>query len=81
LEKILADAKVDLSEVAYIGDDIGDICLLEKVGLPIAVADAALEIFPFAKFVTKLNGGYGAVREVTNLLLEAKKNQPEVFSI
>ena len=73
LGEIIADAKVDLSEVAYIGDDIGDICLLEKVGLPIAVADAAQEIFPFVKLTTNLNGGYGAVREVTDLLLEIRE--------
>ncbi|MGI8554842.1 MAG: KdsC family phosphatase [Pyrinomonadaceae bacterium] len=72
LSEILEDAKVRLEETAYIGDDIGDICLLEKVGLPVAVADAAAEIFPFAKYTTKLKGGDGAVREVTDLLLQAR---------
>ncbi|MGI8466856.1 MAG: KdsC family phosphatase [Pyrinomonadaceae bacterium] len=73
LAEILEDASVAFDEVAYIGDDIGDICLLEKVGLPVAVADAAAEVFPFVKYTTKLNGGCGAVREVTDLLLRAKK--------
>lgn len=72
LAEILEDAKVNLNEVAYIGDDLGDICLLEKVGLPVAVADASTDVFPFVKYITKLNGGYGAVREVTDLLLRAK---------
>lgn len=70
---ILQDAKVAPDEVAYIGDDIGDISLLEKVGLPIAVVDAALEVIPYAAYQTKANGGFGAVREVTDLLLTAKK--------
>jgi 3-deoxy-D-manno-octulosonate 8-phosphate phosphatase (KDO 8-P phosphatase) len=70
---ILQDAKVAPDEVAYIGDDIGDISLLEKVGLPIAVADAALEVIPYAAYQTKANGGFGAVREVADLLLTAKK--------
>lgn len=70
---ILQDAKVTADEVAYIGDDIGDICLLEKVGLPIAVADAASEILPYTVYKTEIRGGFGAVREVTNLLLWAKE--------
>ena len=71
---ILQDAKVDSDEVAYIGDDVGDICLLEKVGLPIAVADAALEVLPYVVYKTEARGGFGAVREVTDLMLRAKQN-------
>ena len=70
---ILQDAKVASDDVAYIGDDIGDICLMEKVGLPIAVADAALEVLPYTIYKTKAKGGFGAVREVTDLLLRAKE--------
>lgn len=71
-EDILQDAKVNPEEVAYIGDDVGDICLMKKVGLPIAVADAAAEVFPYIIYKTEKQGGAGAVREVTNLLLKAK---------
>ncbi|MDQ3041956.1 MAG: HAD hydrolase family protein [Acidobacteriota bacterium] len=70
---ILQDAKVTSNEVAYIGDDIGDICLLEKVGLPITVADAAPEVLSYAVYKTEAKGGFGAVREVTDLLLRAKE--------
>ncbi|MDQ3710796.1 MAG: HAD hydrolase family protein [Acidobacteriota bacterium] len=70
---ILQDAKVTSDEVAYIGDDIGDICLMEKVGLPIAVADAVSEVLPYAIYKTEARGGFGAVREVTDLLLRAKE--------
>lgn len=69
---ILQDAKVAPNEVAYVGDDIGDICLLKKVGFPIIVADAALELLPYAIYKTKARGGFGAVREITDLLLRAK---------
>ena len=71
---ILQDAKVASEEVAYIGDDIGDACLIGKVGLPIAVADAALELLSEVVYKTKAKGGYGAVREVTDLLLRVKQN-------
>ena len=70
---ILQDAKVTSDEVAYIGDDIGDICLLEKVGLPITVADATPEVLSYAVYKTEARGGFGAVREVTDLLLRAKE--------
>ncbi len=70
---ILQDAKVTAGEVAYIGDDIGDICLMENVGFPIAVADAVSEVLPYAVFKTEIKGGFGAIREVTDLLLRAKK--------
>lgn len=71
-EAILQDAKVTPEEVAYIGDDIGDICLMEKVGLPIAVADAVSEVSPYIIYRTENRGGLGAVREVTDFLLKAK---------
>lgn len=72
-EDILLQAKITADEVAYVGDDVGDICLMEKVGLPIAVADAASEVFPYIIYKTEKNGGFGAVREITDLLLKAKK--------
>lgn len=72
---ILQDVKVSSDEVCYIGDDIGDICLMEKVGLPVAVADAVSEVLPYVIYKTKTKGGFGAVREITDLLLLAKKSE------
>lgn len=72
-EDILQFAKVNSEEVAFIGDDIADICLMEKVGFAVAVADAVQEVFPYVIYTTKFKGGFAAVREVINLLLRAKK--------
>jgi len=70
---ILAEAYIsDPAEVAYIGDDVPDIPLLKKVGLPVAVADAVVEAKAAAAYVTEAKGGRGAVREVCDLLLKAK---------
>lgn len=69
---ILADAQVSAEEVAYIGDDLADIELLKIVGFSIAVADAAGEVLEIVDYITKANGGFGAVREVTDLLLKLK---------
>ncbi len=59
-------------EVAYVGDDIVDLPLIKRVGLPVTVADAGNEIKKYSLFVTKNRGGRGAVREVTDLILGSK---------
>ncbi|MDA8432806.1 MAG: 3-deoxy-manno-octulosonate-8-phosphatase KdsC [Nitrospiraceae bacterium] len=60
------------SEVAYMGDDIVDAPVMSRVGLPVSVADADQGIRKFSLFVTKCRGGRGAVREVTDCILDAK---------
>ncbi|HTH39031.1 MAG TPA: HAD hydrolase family protein [Pyrinomonadaceae bacterium] len=72
LGSILGEIGLSADQTAYIGDDLGDLTLLRSVGLPIAVADAVPEVIAAAAYVTKANGGYGAVREVIDLLLNAK---------
>jgi len=59
-------------EVAYIGDDIVDVPLMAKVGLPVTVSDADGYVKKFALFVTERRGGRGAVREVTDVILKSK---------
>ena len=71
-EAIIADAGVSPGETAFIGDDIGDLGLLDRVGLSIGVADAVEEVRAKVMLVTKANGGYGAVREATDMLLRSK---------
>jgi len=59
-------------EVAYMGDDVNDIPLLEKVGLSAAPADARPEVLRKVRFVATRPGGRGAVRELCDLLLAAR---------
>ncbi len=73
-EDVLQLANVSSEEVAFIGDDVADICLMEKVGFAVAVADAVQELYPHVIYTTKSKGGSAAVREVTDLLLKAKKD-------
>ena len=72
LEEIMAEAKIDPSEVAYIGDDFTDVVIMHRVGLAIATANARPEVKREAHHVTKAAGGEGAVREVVELLLKAQ---------
>ncbi len=73
-QEIISKAKVSTEEVAFVGDDVQDVILLQKVGLPIAVADAHSEVFPFALYKTEAKGGSGAIREVIDFLLKLKKS-------
>jgi 3-deoxy-D-manno-octulosonate 8-phosphate phosphatase (KDO 8-P phosphatase) len=59
-------------EAAYVGDDIVDLPIMKRVGLSVAVADAADEVKGMACMTTSNRGGRGAVREVTDLILKAK---------
>ena len=68
----LAHAGVTKSEVAYIGDDLNDVPLMMQSGLGVAVADAAFETRERAHYVTKALGGFGAVREVIELILKSQ---------
>ena len=79
LEEILADAKIDADEVAYVGDDLTDTVVMRRVGLGIAVANARPEVKRVAHWTTSANGGDGAVREVIELLLKAQGNWPEIL--
>ena len=72
LEQIIAEAKVAVDECAFIGDDLADIAPMRRVGLAVAVADAVVETKEAAHYVTSLNGGKGAVREVCELILKAQ---------
>ncbi len=56
-------------ETAYMGDDLPDIPLLRRVGLAAAPADALEYVLPYAHFITTKGGGWGAVRELCDLIL------------
>jgi YrbI family 3-deoxy-D-manno-octulosonate 8-phosphate phosphatase len=68
---------VSLKEAAYIGNDINDLECLRSVYLPIGVADSHPAIIGALKFVTHRKGGEGAVREVCDLIGEAKNCHAE----
>ena len=61
---------ISFDEVAYMGDDIPDICILEKVSLKGCPADAVNEVKKVANFVSTKCGGKGAVREFCDYILK-----------
>ena len=77
-DTILAISKelnISLDEIAYVGNDINDIGALKIVGFPIAVLDAYPDIQQYVFYITKKAGGFGAVREVCDLICDAKSKK------
>ncbi len=71
-DELIADLGIDAAECAYAGDDIPDLALLGRVGYPIAVANAVVEVRDFCDYTTMAAGGHGAVREICDLVLAAR---------
>jgi 3-deoxy-D-manno-octulosonate 8-phosphate phosphatase (KDO 8-P phosphatase) len=71
-EEILKKTGATESMVAYLGDDLPDITIMKRVGLAVAVGDAAPEVKRIAHHVTRAMGGKGAAREVVELILKSK---------
>jgi 3-deoxy-D-manno-octulosonate 8-phosphate phosphatase (KDO 8-P phosphatase) len=71
-EKILKEKELKVEEVAYMGDDWLDIPILKRVGLAIGVPNAWPPVNNYVHYITKKEGGKGAVREVCDLILMAK---------
>jgi len=60
------------NEICFVGDDIIDIPLLEKVGFAVTVPNAPKYITNYTHYTTTLPGGKGAVREIIDMLIESK---------
>lgn len=70
LEEILKKYNLTFEETAYMGDDLPDICILEKVRLKGCPLDAVDEVKTIANFISSKNGGRGAVREFCDYILK-----------
>lgn len=72
LNEIIQKYGLSYNEISYMGDDLPDICVLEKVGLPCCPLDAVDEVKEVSKFISTKKGGEGAVRELCELVLKSK---------
>jgi 3-deoxy-D-manno-octulosonate 8-phosphate phosphatase (KDO 8-P phosphatase) len=77
--EVLAAAGVSEEETAVVGDDVTDIPLMRRSALACAVADASEDTRAHAHYVTKLPGGFGAVRELCELILKAQGRWEELM--
>lgn len=67
---LLDELNLTKNEVAYIGDDVVDLPVMQDCGLGIAVYDAHPLVLQNAKLITHIKGGFGAVREICDLFLQ-----------
>jgi len=81
LNKILKKYKVSLEEICFVGDDLVDLCMMKRVGFPVAVFNACSEIKRNASYITFREGGRGAVREVSELILKAQGKWQGILQI
>ncbi|WP_373523574.1 KdsC family phosphatase [Aquiflexum sp.] len=72
LKEVLEVLEINLEEVAYIGDDLIDLPILQKVGFSACPADALPYVSEHVDFISSLQGGQGVFREVADLILHSK---------
>ena len=75
LKEMVQKRSILPTQVAYVGNDINDLDCMQWVGMPIAVANAVTAVKEISTAVTYRKGGRGAVREVCELILAAKKGE------
>lgn len=78
LTGLIKKYKVDKEEICFMGDDLIDVGLMQKVGVPVAVNDAPWAVKEAARYVTTKGGGQGAVREVVDLIIKAQHLEKEI---
>lgn len=76
---LLQAMELNHGQVAYVGDDAIDVPIMKECGLPITVADAHDSAKSVAKWVTTNKGGYGAGREVCDLLLTSQNKMTDIL--
>src|SRR3954468_11642221 len=80
VEGILSQTGMDWTDVCFVGDDVVDIAVLDRVGLGVAVGDGVPEAKAAADYVTRAPGGNGAIREIVEMILKAQQKWKLVVS-
>jgi 3-deoxy-D-manno-octulosonate 8-phosphate phosphatase (KDO 8-P phosphatase) len=80
VEKLLRRTGLDWDAVCFVGDDVVDLGPLTRAGLAVAVADARPDVKAAAHYITRAAGGRGAVREVTEMILQTQKKWDAIIA-
>lgn len=78
--EVLARQGLQPQQVAYMGDDLLDLPVLRQVGLAATVPEARAEVAAAAQFVTRRGAGFGAARDVVELLMQAQDSWSNVVA-
>lgn len=79
LDDALRQESCSLEALAFMGDDLPDLAILTRAGLSATVADAPLDVRSRVDYVTRARGGYGAVRELVELILSSQGKLDELI--
>lgn len=79
--QILLKYQLKNEEIAYIGDDLFDLPVMEKVGFSVAVANARQEVKERADFTTTTTGGAGAAREVIDIIIKTQNKWADILDL
>ena len=71
-EKLLQDSGLTPDQIAYIGDDLPDLPVMQRVGFAVAVQNAHRFVKQNCDWITETQGGQGAVREATDFILQSQ---------
>lgn len=74
LREVLRQTGIPLEAACYMGDDVIDVPAMQLAGIGISVPEAAEAVRQYADWITVRAGGFGAVREICDLLLESRKS-------
>lgn len=80
LRELCAGLGIELSQVAYMGDDLADLCLFPNVGMAVSPANGHPWIVDHVHWITGQRGGDGAARELCDLLLDSQGLQSSVLA-
>jgi 3-deoxy-D-manno-octulosonate 8-phosphate phosphatase (KDO 8-P phosphatase) len=75
-EQFVREFGISSLETCYVGDDLPDLPVLRKVGLPACPSDAVPEVLNVAKYVSPLAGGHGCVRDIVEKVLKLRGDWP-----
>ncbi len=79
LDEYLAKKNIQLENVLYMGDDIPDVPVLKRVGLSCCPQDAAYEVLEICDYISHVDGGKGAVRDVISQVMKVQGKWDENF--
>lgn len=80
-EGIRTQYGLEWNQILYMGDDLPDIPVLQKVGLPCCPADAVPEVKNVARYISHIEGGKGAVRDVIEKVLKLANHWTSVTDV
>lgn len=73
LSELTQTTGIEIDRIAHVGDDVPDLALFNRVGLRISVTNAMPQVKTKADYVTRTRGGRGAVREICDMLISARR--------